>query len=79
LLSKIVDPDLVEFEISIHVSSTEPGDDVRREPSSSRCIASTGKMAAAAAAAAAILEIGDHNSVAQLVDGEGAQLVIRVH
>lgn len=36
-------------------------------------------MAAAAAAAAAILEIGDHNSVAQLVDGEGAQLVIRVH
>jgi hypothetical protein len=76
LLSKIIDPDLDGFGISFHVSSTEPGDDVRRGLSSSRCIASTGKKAAAAVAV--ILETGDRNAVARLVDGEGAQLVIGV-
>ena len=51
----------------------EPGEDVRKGLSSSRCIGSTGKMVAAAA----IPEVGDHNSVARMVDGgEAAQLVV---
>ena len=75
-LSNIVDADLVSrFGISLHISSTEPGgEDARRGLSSFRCIASTGKMVAVA-----IPEVGDHNSVARMVDGEAAQLVVRVH
>ena len=72
-LSNIVDPDLVRFGISFHVSPTRPGEDVHRGLSSSRCIGSNGKKAVAA-----ILEIEGHNSVARMVVGEGAQLVIGV-
>ena len=75
-LSDIVDADLVRFGINLHISSTEPGEDVRKGLSSSRCIASTGKMVAAAATP----EVGDHNSVARMVDGgEAAQLVVGAH
>jgi hypothetical protein len=48
-LSEIVDPDLVEHEISLQVSSSEHSDGVRRGLSSFQYTANTGKTAVAVA------------------------------
>lgn len=62
-LSKIVDPDLVGPEISLRISYSELGDDVRRGLSSSQCTTNTQNMAV----------------VGHRKDGEGGRLAIRVH